>query len=273
MRARLGRVPSHASVGGSRSLTVGVITAAVIATLVSGCGGKSDKEPSSAGGVPAVGKLPQATTFATLKNIAKDADTTEAADTKVVHPKETLPISATPGGQPVAALPDKELGTDTWVPAVAEKPGWVQVLLPSKPNGSTGWIPSGDDKVQTAHSSYAVKVNLTARRLTLLKSGRSVGNWSVAVGAPKTPTPTGRTFMLAVLAPSKPTYSPLILPMGTHSATLDKFDGGSGTAAFHGWPSKSVFGKAVTHGCVRVPSDALQLLAKVPLGTLVSISA
>ncbi|WP_261986737.1 L,D-transpeptidase [Actinomadura sp. HBU206391] len=48
----------------------------------------------------------------------------------------------------------------------------------------------------------------------------------------------------------KRTYSPLILPVGAHSETLDTFGGGSGTVAFHGRPTTSVFGKAVTHGCI-----------------------
>lgn len=273
MRARLGRsVASQAPVGGSRSLTVGVVAAAAIATLVSGCGGKSDKEPSSSGGAAATGKLPQSTTYSTLKNVTTDPNAAAAADGTVVHPKEVLPVSATPGGQPIAALPDKQLGGPTWVPVVESKPGWDRVLLPSRPNGSTGWIAADSGKVEKAHSSYTVKVDTAKRRLTLEKGGSSLGSWTVAVGAPKTPTPSGRTFMLASLAPSKPTYSPLILPLGTHSASLDTFGGGPGTVAFHGWPSASVFGKAVTHGCVRVPADALKLLAKVPLGTPVSIT-
>jgi lipoprotein-anchoring transpeptidase ErfK/SrfK len=271
-RVRLGRsVPSHSPVGGSRGLTVVAAGAAAIALLVTGCGGKSKDQPaSSPDGAPAAGKLPQATTYATLKNIPKDSGPLTGADGTVAHPTAALPVSATPGGPPVATLPDKELGGPTWVPVVETKPGWDRVLLPSRPNGSTGWIAS--DKVQKAKSPYTVKVDTSARRLSLLKSGRSLGTWTVAVGAPKTPTPAGRTFILASLAPSKPTYSPLILPVGAHSESLDTFGGGPGTVAFHGWPTKSVFGQAVTHGCVRVPADALKLLAKVPLGTPVSIS-
>jgi lipoprotein-anchoring transpeptidase ErfK/SrfK len=74
------------------------------------------------------------------------------------------------------------------------------------------------------------------------------------------------------MAPAKPTFSPLILPVGAHSDTLDSYGGGPGTVAFHGWPSKSVFGQAVTHGCVRVPADALKRLSKIPLGTPVFIT-
>ena len=50
-------------------------------------------------------------------------------------------------------------------------------------------------------------------------------------------TPTGRTFLLALLAPLHPTYSPLILPLGFHSNTLTPFGGGPGTVALHAWPN------------------------------------
>jgi lipoprotein-anchoring transpeptidase ErfK/SrfK len=127
--------------------------------------------------------------------------------------------------------------------------------------------------LQTAKTGHVVKVDTSARRLVITKSGRTVGTWTVAVGAAKTPTPPGRTFMLASLAPPKATYSPLILPVGAHSDTLDTFGGGPGTVAFHGWQDKSVFGKAVTHGCVRVPADALKELSEVPLGSPVLVTA
>jgi lipoprotein-anchoring transpeptidase ErfK/SrfK len=259
-------------VGGSRRLTMGAVAAVAIASLVTGCGGKSHSHSASspAAGKPPVGTLPQATTFVTLKNIPTDTGA-PAGDGTVAHPTRALPVSATPGGPPVATLPAKELGGPTWVPVVETKPGWQRVLLPSRPNGAAGWIPARG--VQTAHSPYVVKVDTSARRLTLVKAGRSLGTWTVAVGAPKTPTPVGRTFILASLAPAKATYSPLILPVGAHSDSLDTFGGGPGTVAFHGWPQRSVFGRAVTHGCVRVPADALHQLAKVPLGTPVSISS
>jgi lipoprotein-anchoring transpeptidase ErfK/SrfK len=77
---------------------------------------------------------------------------------------------------------------------------------------------------------------------------------------------------LASLAPPHPTYSPLILPLGAHSNVFSTFGGGPGTVGMHGWPDPSVFGQAISNGCVRVPATALQLLARIPLGTLVMIT-
>jgi hypothetical protein len=249
----------------------GAALAMAAAMVVTGCG-TSHKAGSSGRPASDTAKLPQATTYTTLRGLPQSPEPSADTGGTVVHPTVALPVSATPDGPSVAVLPTTELGSPTWVPVVETKPGWQRVLLPSRPNHTAGWVATGGGQLQTAHSSYVIKVDTSTRRLTLLKSGRKLGTWTVAVGAAKTPTPTGRTFVLASLAPSKPTYSPLILPVGAHSDTLDTFGGGPGTVAFHGWPQKSVFGKAVTHGCVRVPSDALTQLSKTPLGTPVLIT-
>jgi hypothetical protein len=260
----------YASLSGLCSLTA---VAAVTASLMTGCGksqaagGSTDGQSSTA-----AAKLPLATTYTTLKGISLDPDPFAGSDGTVVHPRAPVNVSAEAGGPPVAVLPSSQLGGPTWVPVVETRPGWQRVLLPSRPNRATGWIPTGGVKLQLARSSHVVKVDLSTRRLTIVNSGRKTGTWSVAVGAAKTPTPTGRTFMLASLKPAKQTYSPLILPVGAHSETLDTFGGGPGTVAFHGWPATSVFGKAFTHGCVRVPADALRQLSKVPLGTPVLVT-
>lgn len=249
----------------------GAAVAVAAAMAVTGCG-TSNKAAAGGSPGPDMAKLPQATTYTNLHGLPQDPDPSADTGGTVVHPTVALPVSATPGGPAVAVLPSTELGNPTWVPVVGTQPGWQRVLLPSRPNHAAGWITTGGGKLQTATSPYVVKVDTSTRRLTLLKSGQKLGTWTVAVGAAKTPTPTGRTFVLASLVPSKATYSPLILPLGTHSETLDTFGGGPGTVAFHGWPQKSVFGKAVTNGCVRVPSDALTQLSKIPLGTPVLIT-
>lgn len=81
----------------------------------------------------------------------------------------------------------------------------------------------------------------------------------------------GRTFLLGSIVDANQSFSPLILPLGSHSDTLDTYGGGPGTVALHGWPDASVFGSAISHGCVRVPADALEQLRQVPLGTLVIV--
>jgi len=247
----------------------------VLATGGCGSGGGSggEQRPQAEPSVAVdLAKLPRATTFTTLRGLPQDPAPSAATDGTVVRPNAALPVSAQPGGPPVAALPDRQLDGPTWVPVVETRGEWLRVLLPSRPNGVTGWIRRDESALTVAHTPYLVTVDRQERRLTLLRSGRQVGSWTVAVGADETPTPAGRTFLLALLKPSHATYGPLVIPVGAHSQTLETFGGGPGTVAFHGWRDASVFGKAVTHGCIRVPDEALDRLSKVPLGTPVLVT-
>lgn len=222
-----------------------------------------------------LGKLPQATTFATLAKAPRDPDPWAITNGTVIHPLSEQVLYSAPGKPPVGVLPESELGSPTWVPVVNSSPGWVQVLLPSRPNRATGWIYTAGDAgshLQIQQSTYVIRIDVGARKLTIDDGTGSLGTWTVAVGAPRTPTPVGRTFLLALLAPPQPTYSPLIMPLGAHSDAWSTFGGGPGTVGLHGWPDPSVFGHAVSNGCVRVPSDLLAKLATVPAGTLVMIS-
>jgi lipoprotein-anchoring transpeptidase ErfK/SrfK len=256
---------------------------AAAAVLVAGCG-HSGSSPAHANSPAAaapvsprqvsaaqLARLPQATTYARLHGVPTDPDPATLTSGLVVHPRTTQAVYATPGGAPVAALPSTELGSPTWVPVIQSRPRWDLILLPARPNHASGWIYTGGRALQSAETPYVISVNLAARQVTVLDSGQKVGAWTVAVGAPGTPTPTGRTFLMASLQPANPTYTPLILPLGAHSDTLDTFGGGPGTVALHGWPDTSVFGHAITHGCVRVPPAALDMLSHVPLGSLVLI--
>lgn len=268
---RVGRMP----------LVARLITLACIA-LVPACGAAgSPHTPSSADSlrpVPPIhvtpaqmALLPAATTFGTSRGAPQDQDPFTKETGIVLHPSVRQVVYTRPGGPAIAVLPTTELHSPTWLPVVMSQPGWDEVLLPTRPNRSTGWIYLDDGGVQTAYSSYSVEINLATYRLSVFEAGRSLGSWTVSEGASGTPTPTGRTFLLASMAPVHPTFSALILPLGAHSDTMNTFDGGPGTVGLHGWPDPSVFGHANTHGCVRVPPAALRVLSRVPLGSQVMI--
>ena len=217
-------------------------------------------------------RLAMATTYGTTPAAPTDPAPFKPETGIVIHPVANRAIYARPGGPAVGTLPATELGSPTWVPVVQSQPGWDRVLLPTRPNRSTGWIRLGGGGLQTAYTPYQVNISLGRHQLTILDAGHSLGTWTVAEGAPGTPTPTGRTFVLASLAPRQPSYTPLILPLGVHSGTLSTFGGGPGTVGLHGWPDPAVFGHSVSHGCVRVPAAALRALSRVPLGSAVMIT-
>jgi lipoprotein-anchoring transpeptidase ErfK/SrfK len=114
-------------------------------------------------------------------------------------------------------------------------------------------------------------VHLRFLTVELFKGGQRLDKWAVGIGKQSAPTPSGRTFLLGSTSDTAQRYSPMILPLGAHSLTLDSFGGGPGTVAIHTWPAANVFGTRPSDGCIRVPRDALHQLAQVPLGTLVLI--
>ena len=263
--------------------TAVALAAAGAALLFTGIRGCSEAPGINAGPVVTptpvskeeITRLTQATTFTTIAEASPDPDPFAITDGMVVRPLTPQVVYIAPGGKPIAVLPATELGGPTWVPVVQSSPGWDRVLLPSRPDRMTGWIftdGTAASQLMIARSPYLIRIEVGARQLSVDDNGTSLGTWPVAVGAPPTPTPTGRTFVLALLEPTDPTYSPIILPLGTHSNALSSYGGGPGTVGLHGWPDTSVFGEAISNGCVRVPATALRLLSRIPLGTLVMIT-
>lgn len=223
--------------------------------------------PPVPGVVPAADELPLSSTYTTVEGAPTDVGT-GTTDGTVVHPLRETPVRDAPDGTAIARMGSEQFG-DTWLPVIGEQGGWLHVLLPSKPARSTGWILAAD--VKRATTPYVITVHLDSKRLELVKNGTVTDTWTVGTGKPSAPTPAGRTFLLGAFSDSKQKYSPVILPLGTHSPTHDSFGGGPGTVAIHTWPSSDVFGTATSDGCIRVPADALEKLTEVPLGTLVLI--
>lgn len=217
-----------------------------------------------------LGMQTDATTFTQFPSAPRDPAPDADTPGVVLHVLADTAVYQSPGGPVFAKLPPQELNNPTWVPVIAERGDWAQVLLPSRPNGTTGWVRI-DSQVQRARTPYVVDVNIDARQLTVRKDGAVIGQWTVGVGAPDSPTPRGRTYIMAAIQETVTHFSPIILPMGIHSNTFSSYGGGPGTVALHTWPDPSVFGHPSSDGCVRVPADALHLLASLPLGTLVHL--
>lgn len=213
-------------------------------------------------------KLTESTTHTSLKGTVPDPAPQARTRGDIVRPRQMMRIHDRPGGSPIGKIGPKQIG-ETWLPVIDKSDGWTQVLLPSKPNGSTGWLKSG--QLEEKFTPYVIAVHLKSMRMQLFFEERQVGDWEIGIGKADTPTPSGRTFLLGSIVDPNQQYSPVILPLGAHSATLDSFGGGPGTVAIHTWPTTDVLGTATSHGCIRVPKDALTKLQQVPLGTLVLV--
>jgi lipoprotein-anchoring transpeptidase ErfK/SrfK len=230
--------------------------------------------------------LPQATTWGVTPAAPHDPDPRAVPTGELVSPHTTVAVYAAPGGPPVAALPAHQLDGNhqpvgpTAAPVIATTPGWAEILLPTKPNGSVGWVSTDSATISLSTSPDLIEVDRAHYTLTLLRHGVRVDRWTVADGilmprngSTQSVTPAGRTFVLADIQIVHPTYSPVIMPLGTHSPIWDTYGGGPATVGIHTWtPDPSVYGEPASHGCIRVPAPALQVLSTtVPIGTPVLI--
>ena len=156
----------------------------------------------------------------------------------------------------------------------AQTPRRAKVLLPIPPNGSTGWVDLG--QVQTLRNDYRIDVSLSRHELVVHHGGDVIMTEQVGVGTIDTPTPKGRFYLKALLKPPNQNtiYGHYAYPLSGQSETLTEWQGGEPTLGLHGTndPSGSL-GKDVSHGCIRMRNDAIDVLAKIlPLGTPLIVS-
>lgn len=149
---------------------------------------------------------------------------------------------------------------------------WYKVRLTTRPNDAAGWVPA--EAVQVKKTPWRVVVHLNSRTMDLLKKGKRVGTFTVAIGTPANPTPTGRFAVSEVVKQRNPGgfFGTYIITLTAHSENLSEFDGGDGRVALHGTNRPALLGQAVSHGCVRLDNGvATRLGRNVPPGSPVDI--
>ena len=148
---------------------------------------------------------------------------------------------------------------------------WYRVQLPLRPNGIVGWVRAA--AVSERAIATRIVVDLSERRVTLLRAGHPVLVVSAAIGSTATPTPTGRYYVNQKLVAPDPlgAYGPVALGISAFSPVLKSWVQG-GPIAIHGTNQATLLGSAVSHGCIRVRnSDVLRLYTLAPTGTPVLI--
>jgi L,D-transpeptidase catalytic domain len=193
---------------------------------------------------------------------ADPAPRSTAALTVGLRATTRLVLYDSPGGRPRAFLPRSISGVPVVVPLVARSTGWVAVLLPSV-NRRMGWLPA------TGWVPRALRDQLVLRRrtheLTWLRDGIRRGSWTVSVGAPATPTPLGRTFVLGRTTPGGAVYAGLdalalgSVPDDRHSVSAGLRGAHTG---IHSWYRTDAFGRNASNGCIRVPPTGQRTLLK-----------
>jgi hypothetical protein len=223
--------------------------------------------------------LPVADPWAVLPDAVPDPDPGAMPSGELVTPLSAagIPLYDAPRGRAFAVLPLVQYRGETSYPVVAQRGSWYQVLLtvrrglpsevgPDGVNDATGWVAASDVRVST--TDYRITATLSTGEVELRRGGEVVASTPAGIGAPSSPTPVTRTFVMSIYANPEATYSRVFVTFGAHSPTLDAFLGGPAPIAIHAYPSHD---GAISNGCLRIPADMLDAFAAVPLGTPVLI--
>jgi lipoprotein-anchoring transpeptidase ErfK/SrfK len=233
----------------------------IIVGLAITSGGSPATRATTPGFTPVTATAPPAT--------APAPRTPGAAGALVALVHRPTAMRSAPGGTTLAGLSTRtEFGSPEALWVVAQKPGWLGVVSQLAGNGHIGWIPASSASLTRV--TWEIQISLSARRLTVVDSGRALVRYMVAVGRPAAPTPTGRFAVTDRLFTGNPAgpYGCCILALSAHSPhTIQGWTGGD-RIAIHSTSDSSSIGDAVSHGCLRLTlAEGRWLMSHIPLGT------
>ena len=264
---------------------VSIIAALTLTFALAACGGGGGPSDLTLASSPTTVPIP---TAATTTTTPADSTTGSAAGTPasvslVAQARRALlPVYPDAGStHPVrelenpwaAAKNDPSVRVAQVFSVVAQQgDAWLKVVLPVTPSGTTGWIRAAD--VTVTRVPYGIRVGLRARHMTVFNRGRVRWEGAIAVGAAKTPTPTGRYSLRMILKAPNPNtpYGPFAFGLASRSQVITGFAGSDDEIAILGARDASTLGRAVTRGSIRIPNaEITKLAAQLPLGTPVYI--
>src|SRR5580698_2805417 len=124
-----------------------------------------------------------------------------------------------------------------------------------------------------ARAPWTVLVSLPDRQLAVLVNGIVVAGFPIAVGAEKSPSPTGEFTIVNRV--SNPTYyhEGVVIPAGKGNPVGTRWLGLSQKGyGIHGTNAPKSIGRAASHGCIRLRNrDVERLFAMLRVGDVVEI--
>lgn len=177
-----------------------------------------------------------------------------------------------PDGEVVAKVDDRtEFGSPTVLSVRRVRDRWLGVSTPELPNGRLGWLRANPTTLRGGSTEVRVDVDLSRHRATIWDGDEPVRRWTVTVGAPETPTPTG-TFAVTDLIERglNPVYGCCAVALTAKQPRVPSGWSGGNRIAFHG--THGPLGVDASNGCIRsADADVRALIRTVPLGAPVRI--
>jgi hypothetical protein len=183
-----------------------------------------------------------------------------------VKPGRALALRSRPFGPVVARVGSTTpFGSQRALGVVTTKRGrWLAVTEAGVGNNRVVWVDARAGGLRYARTRIELQVDLSSRTLEVRRDGVAVRRFSVAVGRPGSPTPTGRfavTDKLAGRAYSR-SYGCCILALSATQPNLPPGWTGGNRMAIHGTLTND-FGRAASAGCLHASDANLRYLMRV----------
>ncbi len=193
-----------------------------------------------------------------------------------VRSGRALALYTRPSGRVLARVGSTtRFGSRHALSVVTRRGRWLGVTEAGVGDNRLVWVDARAGGLSYARTRLELDVDLSSRTLVVRRDGLAVRRFSVGVGRPGSPTPTGRFAVTDKLNGSAygAFYGCCILALSATQPNLPAGWTGGDRIAIHGTPSSSDFGRAVSAGCIHArDADLRDLMRMVPLGTPVVIN-
>jgi L,D-transpeptidase catalytic domain len=186
-----------------------------------------------------------------------------------VRAGRVVAVRSGPGGPIVARISSRTEFGSPRVFAVTRAGNGLRVITTELSNGRTGWV-DAPRALRLSRTRVTLEADLSARVLRVRRAGRLVRTIQIGIGAPGTPTPTGRFAITDKLRGSdySAVYGCCILALSGHQTHLPPGWTGGDRLAIHGGAT----GGAASTGCLHAAEPDLRYLMRlVPLGAQIVI--
>jgi L,D-transpeptidase-like protein len=210
----------------------------------------------------------------TASALARPADEPEPATVVLkIRKGEHVRLHARPGGRTLVRLGARtEFGSRTLLTVLTRRGPWAQVSA-ALLGGRRVWLRL-DRRVARRSTRWALYADISDRTLTAIHDGRVMKTFGVGVGAPGSPTPTGRFQVTDKLKGKRygASYGCCILALSTDQPHPPAGWHGMARMAVHGTNVEATVGRAASAGCFHARAPAMRwLMRHVPVGAPIVI--
>ena len=146
---------------------------------------------------------------------------------------------------------------------------WVQVLMPIRPHGTLAWVPR--DSVSITEHKAKVIVDKYLGVLEGWHDGELLFRDAFISGSDKHPTPLGDFYINEINLGEDGMSEDTLVGITAFSKSIEPTGEGDPAIAFLVKESNEGSDELTTRGCIRVSTEVLKLLTRLPLGTPVQI--